>query len=187
MLIASIWGAVVRTLNLSIILCAMYMGASSLTANAAGILPSKTKFFYKDTSGKTTSAPIVDHYYGAPIVHPVAHVDPRLDPKLMRAATIADERSHAKSKERCWHYVKEALVASGAVTSYPRSAYAYQAGEELVRFYGFRKIPVNDPYDAPLGAVLVYSHGSRAGHVEIRTKERLRQRLFIRRLTAAIR
>jgi hypothetical protein len=90
------------------------MGASSLTANAAGILPSKTKFFYKDTSGKTTSAPIIDQYYGAPIVRPLAHVDPRLDPKLMRAATIADERSHAKSKARCWHYVKEALVASGA-------------------------------------------------------------------------
>ncbi len=148
----------------------MYMGASSLTANAAGILPSKTKFYYKNTSGKTTSAPIVNHYYGAPIVHPLAHVDPRLDPKLMRAASIADERAHARSKARCWHYVKEALVAAGAVTSYPRSAYARQAGEELVRFYGFRKLPVNDPYDAPLGAVLVYSHGRKAGHVEIRTR-----------------
>jgi hypothetical protein len=148
----------------------MYMGASSLTANAAGILPSKTKFYYKDTSGRSTSAPIISRYQNTRIVHPLAHVDPRLDPKLMRAASIADERSHARSKARCWHYVKEALVASGAVTSYPRSAYARQAGEELVRFYGFRKLSVNDPYDAPLGAVLVYSHGSKAGHVEIRTK-----------------
>jgi hypothetical protein len=62
-------------------------------------------------------------------------------------------------------------VASGVITSYPHTAYARQAGEELVRDYGFKRLSVRDPYDAPLGAVLVYSHGRHgAGHVELRTK-----------------
>ena len=101
----------------------------------------------------------------------MAKLDPRLDPKLSRAATIADERAHAHSKSRCWHYVKEALLASGAVDSYPKTALAKQAGDELVRDYGFKKLPIRDPYAAPIGSVLVYYKGrSNAGHVEIRTK-----------------
>ena len=161
----------VRSFTLCFLLCCAFFAASNVTSEAAGLLPSKTKFYYKDKAGKTTSARIVYRYRRVQIVHPLAKVDPRLDPKLLRAASIADERAHARSKARCWHYVKEALLASGAVASYPRTAYAYQAGEELARNYGFRKLSVRDPYDAPLGAVLVYSHGSRgAGHVEIRTK-----------------
>ena len=142
-----------------------------MTTEAAGLLPSKSKFFYKDSSGKVTSARIVYRYRKVPIVHPLAKVDPRLDPKLLRAASIADERAHARSKARCWRYVKAALVAAGAVTSYPRTHYARQAGEELARNYGFKKLPVRDPYKAPLGAILVYGRGSNAaGHVEIRTR-----------------
>ncbi|MEP6686281.1 MAG: hypothetical protein ABJB22_05840, partial [Verrucomicrobiota bacterium] len=95
----------------------------------------------------------------------------RLDPKLRRAATIADERANAFTRARCWRYVKQALYSAGAITSYPKSAYAYQAGSELMRDYGFRKLSVRDPYAAPLGSVLVYGRGSDgAGHVEIRTK-----------------
>lgn len=154
----------------TILLCSAFLAASSLTTEAAGLLPSKWKFFFKDKSGQTQSAQIVSEYRGK-IVYPFARIDRRIDPTLLRAASIADERAHARSKKRCWHYVKEALVASGAVSSYPRTAYARQAGEELVRMYGFRKLAVNDPYDAPLGAVLVYSHGNKAGHVEIRTKD----------------
>ena len=63
-------------------------------------------------------------------------------------------------------------MASGAIASYPKSNYACEAGEELVRNYGFRKLAVRDPYQAPLGAVLVYGEGSNgAGHVELRTKD----------------
>ncbi len=150
---------------------AFFCAASFIEVQAAGLQPSKTKFYYKDKVGTTTSARIIYHYRRIQIVHPLARVDSRIDPKLLRAASIADERAHARSKARCWHYVKEALVASGAVSSYPKTAYACQAGEELVHSYGFRKLSVRDPYDAPLGAVLVYSHGrSGAGHVEIRTK-----------------
>ena len=49
--------------------------------------------------------------------------------------------------------------------------YAKQAGQELVNNYGFRKLPVNDPYQAPVGSVLVYNADRAAGHVEIRTKD----------------
>ena len=125
----------------------------------------------RTATGKTVSAPIIEHYQKDRIVHPMAKIDPRLDPKLSRAATIADERAHAHSKSRCWRYVKEALVASGAVSSYPKTSLAKEAGDELVRDYGFKKLPIRDPYSAPVGSVLVYFKGrNRPGHVEIRTK-----------------
>lgn len=92
-----------------------------------------------------------------------------MNPIMVRAATIAQERAYAHSKSRCWRYVKEALLAAGAVSSYPKTALAKQAGDELVRDYGFKKIAVLDPYAAPVGAVLVYG-GNGAGHVEIRNK-----------------
>jgi len=133
--------------------------------------PAKSEFVFKDKTGKTVSAPIVDRYQKNRIVHPMAKIDPRLDPKLSRAATIADERAYAHSKSRCWRYVKQALVASGLVSSYPKTALAKQAGDELVRDYGFKKLPIRDPYAAPIGSVLVYFKGrNRPGHVEIRTK-----------------
>jgi hypothetical protein len=133
--------------------------------------PSKSQFVFKDRNGKTVSVPIVEQYQKDRIVHPMAKIDPRLDPKLSRAATIADERAHAHSKSRCWHYVKEALLASGAVTSYPKTSLAKEAGDELVRDYGFKKLPIRDPYAAPIGSVLVYFKGrNKPGHVEIRTK-----------------
>ncbi len=71
---------------------------------------------------------------------------------------------------RCWRYVKAALLASGAVDSYPQTALARQAGDELVRRYGFKRLAMCDPYQAPVGAVLVYGSGRAAGHVEIRTR-----------------
>jgi hypothetical protein len=149
----------------------IFVLAFGLLANglrAEGLVTSESKFYYKDSSGKTTSVRIIRRYWHVPIVHPFAKIDPRIDPKLRRAATIAEERANAHSRAQCWHYVKEALFASGAINSYPKSAYAYEAGEELSRVYGFKKLPVHDPYAAPLGAVLVY--GGR-GHVEIRTKD----------------
>ncbi len=73
---------------------------------------------------------------------------------------------------RCWRYVKQALVESGACSSYPRTQYAYQAGRELVRNYGFKRLAMRDPYAAPMGAVLVYGPDGDggAGHVAIRTR-----------------
>lgn len=138
------------------------------TVRGEGLTGSKSKFYYKNSEGEVGSARIIRRYYWKSIVHPFAKIDLSIDPKLRRAATIAQERANAHSRARCWQYVKEALLKSGAVTSYPKTAYAYQAGEELTRDYGFKKLSVRDPYSAPLGAVLVY--GGR-GHVEIRTRD----------------
>src|ERR1700719_380514 len=131
---------------------------------------SAKRFIFKDADGKTDSAEIVTKYVPKKIVHPFAKMDGSVDPKLRRAASIAEERAHAHSREQCWHYVKEALFASGAVSSYPTSVYAKDAAKELVSNYGFKKLSVRDPYKAPVGSVLVYNAKNGAGHVEIRTK-----------------
>jgi len=137
---------------------------------AEGLQESTKKFVYKDASGRVTSVRIIRHYWKRPIVHPFAKIDPRLDPKLARAGTLGQERAHADSQANCWHYVKTALVAAGAINSYPKTAYAAEAGDELMRSYGFKRLPIHDPYAAPIGAVLVYGNKTR-GHVEIRTKD----------------
>ena len=129
------------------------------------------KFNYTDTSGKKQSVEVIDKYYPKKIVQPFAKVDPQIDPKLRRAATIAEERARAHSLSKCWHAVKEALVAAGAVKSRPQTTLAKQAGQELVKNYGFKKLPVSNPYEAPVGSVLVYDAKRAAGHVEIRTED----------------
>ena len=128
------------------------------------------KFNYTDTSGKKQSVEVVDKYYPKKIVQPFAKLDPKIDPKMRRAATIAEERARAHSLSKCWHFVKEALVAAGAVRSRPQTTLAKQAGQELVKNYGFKKLPVSNPYEAPVGSVLVYDAKRAAGHVEIRTE-----------------
>lgn len=141
------------------------------TAVRADVTSSKSRFDYQDAHGKRQSIPVVTKYYPKKIEHPFAKVDGRLDARLTRAASIADERAHAHSREQCWRYVKEALLASGVVNSYPKTAYAKEAGDELVNSYGFRRLSVRDPFKAPVGAVLVYGASRAAGHVEIRTKD----------------
>ena len=168
--IKCIGGAPVRkiTLLLTIILGGAF--AASASAARTESLDFKPRFVFKDRNGKTESAPVVDEYQKKKLVFPTAKIDPRLDPRLMRAATIAQERSHAHSKSRCWRYVKEALLASGVIDSRPKTALAKQAANELVQNYGFKKLPIRDPFAAPVGAILVYNARKAAGHVEIRTK-----------------
>jgi hypothetical protein len=166
----SIGGAPVRK---TILLLAVILGgvfAVSASAAKTDNLNFEPQFVFKDRNGKTVSAPVVDEYQAKKLVYPAAKIDPRLDPKLMQAATIAQERAHAHSKSRCWHYVKEALMASGVIDGRPKTAYAKQAGDELVRDYGFKKLSIRDPFKAPIGSVLVYNARGAAGHVEIRTK-----------------
>ncbi len=147
-------------LFISIGFCALALS----TVRADGLSKSQTKFVFIDSQGKVQSAKVISSYTGK-MTNPFPH----LDPSLARAATIAEERAHAHSRLRCWRYVKEALLASGAVNSYPQTALARQAGDELVQRYGFKRLAVCDPYQAPVGAVLVYGSGRAAGHVEIRT------------------
>ena len=94
----------------------------------------------------------------------------KYDKRMIMAAEIAAERAHKHSTMRCWMYVKNALVSAQVISSRPTTGYAKQAGEELQSKYGFKKLPIQDPYEAPLGSVLVYG-GRGAGHVEIRTAQ----------------
>jgi hypothetical protein len=154
--------------------CAAFLPATasalSMSVSPPRSNPQPSKFVFKDASGKPTSVDVVQSYQPTKIVRPFTTADRQLDPKLMRAATIAEERAHAHSRRQCWHAVKEALLASGVISSRPTTVYAKQAGQELVSTYGFRKLPVSDPYQAPVGSVLVYNASRAAGHVEIRTK-----------------
>ena len=137
-------------------------------ASAPAVMP---EFKFKDLNGNVTSVPLADASTKRKLSKAtLAKIDPSLSPKLAQAATIAEERANAHSKSKCWRYVKQALLASGAVDSYPKTALAKEAGAELVNDYGFVKLPVTDPYAAPVGAVLVYTAKGAPGHVEIRTE-----------------
>lgn len=143
--------------------------STTLNVRSEGLDRSRTHFYYSNFDGSVGSARIIRRYYNIPVVHPDATVDSRLDPKLRKAASIAQERANARSKSRCWQYVKTALVEAGVIDSYPRTNYATQAGDELVSRYGFKKLPIHDQFAAPIGSVLVFGHGTQ-GHVVIRTR-----------------
>jgi hypothetical protein len=128
-------------------------------------------YSYKTPEGKKESAPVITQYYPKRIVYPFAKIDRHIDGKLMQAATIAQERAHAHSRSMCWHYVKEALLASGVIDSRPQSELAKDAAQDLVSNYGFKRLSVSDPFAAPVGSVLVYGASRAAGHVEIRTRD----------------
>jgi len=129
------------------------------------------RYNFKTPDGREESVPVITHYYPNQIVRPLATTDKHLDPKLMRAASIAEERAHAHSRSMCWHYVKEALLASGVIDTRPKSELARDAADDLVTNYGFKKLSVRDPFAAPIGSVLVYGTSRSVGHVEIRTKD----------------
>ncbi len=95
---------------------------------------------------------------------------PILAPEMVAASLIARQRSLPQTTGYCWRFVKRALLAAGAVSSYPKTNYAHEAGRELVEKHGFTKLKVSNPWKAPVGAVLVYGPNRKfkAGHVEIR-------------------
>jgi hypothetical protein len=94
----------------------------------------------------------------------------RYDVRMIRAARIAQERAHRQTTWHCWAYVKDALLAANVVATRPKSAWARQAGDELVQRFGFKRLRQSDPRRAPVGAVVVYG-GPDAGHVELRTPD----------------
>jgi hypothetical protein len=130
-----------------------------------------SRFSFRSPQGKKESVPVITDYYPKRIVYPYAKIDRRIDNRLVQAATLAQERAHAHSRSRCWHYVKDALLASGVIDSRPKTSLARDAASELVNNYGFKKLSVTDPFAAPLGSVLVYGTARSVGHVEIRTKD----------------
>jgi hypothetical protein len=129
------------------------------------------RFSFKTPGGKQESVPVITQYYPKQIVYPFGKVDRHIDSRLMQAASIAEERAHAHSRSRCWHYVKEALLASGVIESRPKTELARDAAQELVSNYGFKRLSVTDPFSAPVGSVLVYGTSRSVGHVEIRTRD----------------
>lgn len=92
----------------------------------------------------------------------------RYDSRMIRAAQIAQRRAHTETTWHCWRYVKDALVSAGVISQRPTSAWAKEAGDELCRKFGFTRLQTNNPFRAPVGAVIVYG-GEDAGHVELRT------------------
>ena len=130
-----------------------------------------THYSYRTPVGKKESVPVITQYYPKQIVYPFAKIDRHIDRKMMQAATIAQERAHAHSRSMCWHYVKEALLASGVIDSRPKSELAKDAAQDLVSNYGFKRLSMSDPFAAPVGSVLVYGANRAAGHVEIRTRD----------------
>jgi hypothetical protein len=128
-------------------------------------------FSFKAPGGKNQSVPVITQYYPKQIVYPYGKVDRHIDSRLMQAASIAQERAHAHSRSRCWHYVKDALLASGVIDTRPKSELARDAASELVSNYGFKRLNVSDPFSAPVGSVLVYGAGRSVGHVELRTRD----------------
>jgi hypothetical protein len=130
-----------------------------------------SRFSFRSPQGKKESVPVITDYYPKRIVYPYAKIDRRIDNRLVQAATVAQERAHAHSRSRCWHYVKDALLASGAIDTRPKTDLARDAASELVNNYGFKRLSVTDPFAAPIGSVLVYGTARSVGHVEIRTKD----------------
>jgi hypothetical protein len=94
----------------------------------------------------------------------------RYDQRMIHAAEIAAARAKKHSTSRCWHYVKDALVAAHIIPSRPVTEFAKQAGGELTQSFGFQRLGETDPWKAPLGSVIVYG-GKGAGHVELRTAQ----------------
>jgi hypothetical protein len=130
-----------------------------------------SRFNFKTSGGKKESVPVITQYYPNQIVYPYGKIDRHIDGRLMQAATIAQERAHAHSRSRCWHYVKDALLASGVIDTRPKTELARDAASELVSNYGFKRLPVSDPFSAPVGSVLVYGTARSVGHVELRTRD----------------
>jgi hypothetical protein len=110
-------------------------------------------------------------HYSKKLQRLFGHHAPRFnyDERMIRAAEIAVSRAGTQTTWRCWHFVKDALLDAGVISSRPHSPWAKQAGDELCEKFGFKKLPVNNPLDAPVGAVVVYG-GPDAGHVELRTE-----------------
>ena len=130
-----------------------------------------SRFSFRSPQGKSESIPVITDYYPKRLVYPYAKIDKRIDNRLVQAATLAQERAHAHSRSRCWHYVKDALLASGAIDSRPKTELARDAASELVNNYGFKRLSITDPFAAPVGSVLVYGTARSVGHVELRTKD----------------
>ncbi|HUD30035.1 MAG TPA: LysM peptidoglycan-binding domain-containing protein [Novosphingobium sp.] len=101
----------------------------------------------------------------------------------VKSASIARQAVLPRSIGKCYRYVKRALLNGGAVGHYLGGEAANEAGPLLVRegfvdILGLAAAGIRSPYDAPVGAVIVYKATPTAtdrnriyGHIEIRTAD----------------
>jgi len=129
------------------------VGSTTLLANQA----------LRHTGGAAAPRPEIRRMLG------VKSAEFKYDKRMLAAAEIASARAARFSQYHCWRHVKVALLKSHVIDSYPVTVYAKQAAAELESSFGFRKLPLNDPYKAPKGSVLVYG-GSGPGHIEFRSE-----------------
>src|SRR5437762_5919418 len=94
-----------------------------------------SRFSFKSAEGNKESVPVISQYYPKQMVYPFGRVDRHIDSRLMQAASIAQERAHAHWRSRGWHYVKEALLASAAIDSPPKTEVARGAAQDPVSNY----------------------------------------------------
>lgn len=104
-------------------------------------------------------------YFPAPVEETILY-----DEKLLEAAEIAKLTARRHSRKRCWRAVKNALLEANVIPYRPTSRYARDAGVELETEFAFKKLEIDDPYEAPIGSLLVYG-GPGAGHIEFRVEE----------------
>ncbi len=98
------------------------------------------------------------------------------DKRIDYMINYAEKNKEPKSTGWCYRYVKKALQASGLASKYLEGASAKNAGGPL-KAEGFKNLmdvpkgvnKIKSPYNAPMGAILVYSGGEH-GHIEIKTK-----------------
>lgn len=120
---------------------------------------------------------------GRPLAADIAASEvPRPGAASVRAAALAKARALPRSAGRCYRYVKLALLGGGAVDRYLGGESAIEAGPELVAqgfvdILGLRSAAIRSPYDAPVGAVLLYKATATAtdrnrihGHIELRVE-----------------
>lgn len=91
------------------------------------------------------------------------------DKRMIQAAEIAGARAARSPQYHYWRHVKQALLRAHVIDSYPKTLLAKQAAGELQSSFGFQRLPLTNPYQAPKGSVLVYG-GLEPGHVEIRSE-----------------
>jgi hypothetical protein len=149
--------------------------ASKLETSAADAIPAATSLSDKTHVSKLSASMYDSRTAEKPSSDLLSFFGPRAagvryDKRMIHAAQIAEQRARMHSVRSCWRYVKTALVEANVVQSYPKTEFAKQAGDELLRDHGFRRLPISDPFKAPVGSVLVYG-GRGAGHVEIRTED----------------
>lgn len=156
--------------GLSIIVCTFLIAASSpALANRSQSLPLPEPLFATESSDSKPRGGLFSLLFKEKDKSTPVAVGMVIDERMNEAIRIAESSARSRSIKRCWRYVKRALQSANVIECYPKTRLAKQAAVELPVRYGFKRIPVANPFEAPVGAVLVYG-GRGAGHVEIRTE-----------------